>query len=124
MQRTDYGYPQSGGEVAIALTPAKSLTGHWCRGGDYLGATIQVIPHVTNAIKDFIRDGHIGLDGSLPVNTHGGLLGEGYIHGVNNLLEGVRQIRGTAVNQIPGDGPVLVTAGTGVPTSGLILSAS
>src|SRR5947208_1037455 len=26
------------------------------RRGDYLGATIQVIPHVTNAIKDFIRD--------------------------------------------------------------------
>src|ERR1700694_3517667 len=27
------------------------------RRGDYLGATIQVIPHVTNAIKDFIREG-------------------------------------------------------------------
>ena len=26
------------------------------RRGDYLGATIQVIPHVTNAIKDFVRD--------------------------------------------------------------------
>ena len=25
------------------------------RRGDYLGATVQVIPHVTNAIKDFIR---------------------------------------------------------------------
>jgi len=30
------------------------------RRGDYLGATIQVIPHVTNAIKDFIRDGNDG----------------------------------------------------------------
>ena len=28
------------------------------RRGDYLGATIQVIPHVTNAIKDFVRDGN------------------------------------------------------------------
>src|SRR6201988_1906607 len=28
------------------------------RRGDYLGATVQVIPHVTNAIKDFIRDGN------------------------------------------------------------------
>jgi CTP synthase len=32
------------------------------RHGDYLGATIQVIPHVTNAIKDFIRDGSEGFD--------------------------------------------------------------
>jgi CTP synthase len=32
------------------------------RRGDYLGATIQVIPHVTNAIKDFIREGSEGFD--------------------------------------------------------------
>ena len=44
MQRTDYGYPQSSGEVALALTPAKSLTGHWCPGGDYVGA-IYAVPH-------------------------------------------------------------------------------
>ncbi len=44
MQRTDYGYPQPGGEVALALTPAKSHTRHWCPGGDYLGA-IYAVPH-------------------------------------------------------------------------------
>ena len=32
------------------------------RRGDYLGATIQVIPHVTNAIKDFIREGNEDCD--------------------------------------------------------------
>ena len=32
------------------------------RRGDYLGATIQVIPHVTNAIKDFIREGNDDFD--------------------------------------------------------------
>src|SRR5437016_4795578 len=32
------------------------------RRGDYLGATVQVIPHVTNAIKDFIREGNEGFD--------------------------------------------------------------
>jgi CTP synthase len=32
------------------------------RKGDYLGATIQVVPHVTNAIKDFIREGNEGYD--------------------------------------------------------------
>lgn len=61
--------------------------------------------------RDFIADGHIGRGGSLPVNTNGGLLGEGYIHGVNNIIEGVRQLRGTAANQIDGARHVLVTAG-------------
>ena len=73
--------------------------------------------------RDFIRDGAIELGGRLPVNTHGGQLGEAYIHGMNGIAEGVRQVRGTAVNQVPGAEHVLVTAGTGVPTSGLILAA-
>ena len=42
---------------------------------------------------------------------------------MNGIAEGVRQVRGTAVNQVPGAEHVLVTAGTGVPTSGLILAA-
>src|SRR4029077_16145324 len=33
--------------------------------------------------KDFIGDGHLGRDGKLPCNTNGGLIGEGYIHGLN-----------------------------------------
>ena len=71
--------------------------------------------------KDFIRDGRIEIGGELPINTHGGQLGEAYIHGMNGIAEGVRQVRGTAVNQVPDVEHVLVTAGTGVPTSGLIL---
>ena len=73
--------------------------------------------------KDFIADGAIELGGRLPVNTHGGQLGEAYLHGMNGIAEGVRQVRGTAVNQVPDVANVLVTAGTGVPTSGLVLSA-
>lgn len=71
--------------------------------------------------KDFIRDGRIEIGGALPINTHGGQLGEAYIHGMNGITEGVRQVRGTAVNQVPNVEHVLVTAGTGVPTSGIIL---
>ena len=71
--------------------------------------------------RNFIADGAIELGGRLPLNPHGGQLGEGYLHGMNGIAEAVRQVRGTSVNQVPGDGPVLVTAGTGVPTSGLIL---
>ncbi|WP_214323628.1 lipid-transfer protein [Nonomuraea sediminis] len=74
--------------------------------------------------KDYLRDGGIELDGRLPVNPHGGQLGEAYIHGMNGIAEAVRQIRGTSVNQVSGVRNVLVTAGTGVPTSGLILSGN
>ena len=71
--------------------------------------------------RHFIAGGAIEIGGRLPINTHGGQLGEAYIHGVNGIAEAVRQVRGSSVNQVPGDGPVLVTAGTGVPTSGLVL---
>jgi acetyl-CoA acetyltransferase len=71
--------------------------------------------------KDFIRDGNIELGGRLPINTNGGQLGEAYIHGMNGIAEGVRLIRGTSTNQPEDVEHVLVTAGTMVPTSALIL---
>ncbi|MFJ9389299.1 lipid-transfer protein [Nocardioides sp. NPDC101246] len=74
--------------------------------------------------KDFVRDGAIELGGRLPINTHGGQLGEAYLHGMNGIAEGVRQVRGTSVNQVADAARVLVTAGTGVPTSGLVLTSS
>lgn len=74
--------------------------------------------------KDFIKDGNIEIGGDLPVNTHGGQLGEAYIHGLNGVAEAVRQVRGTSVNQVADVENVLVTAGTGVPTSGAILAAA
>ncbi|MEN8182868.1 MAG: lipid-transfer protein, partial [Myxococcota bacterium] len=71
--------------------------------------------------KDFVKDGGIELGGYLPTNPHGGQLGEAYIHGMNGVAEGVRQVRGTSVNPVGGVEHVVVTAGTGVPTSGVIL---
>ncbi len=44
----------------------------------------------------------IGLDSPLPVNTHGGHLADGYVHGMTGVVEAVRQVRGTATNQVPG----------------------
>ena len=73
--------------------------------------------------KDFATVERLSLGGELPINTSGGLLGEAYIHGMNGITECVRQLRGTSVNQVPDVEHVLVTAGTGVPTSGLILRA-
>ena len=72
--------------------------------------------------RDFIADGNIEMGGDLPINTHGGQLGEAYIHGLNGIAEAVRQVRGTSVNQVEAVTNVLVTAGAGVPTSGLVLS--
>jgi hypothetical protein len=43
---------------------------------------------------------------------------------MNGVAEGVRQVRGSSVNQVEGAQTVLVTAGTGVPTSGLLLAAA
>jgi len=60
--------------------------------------------------KHFIADGNLALDGALPTNTNGGLIGEGYIHGLNLVLEAVRQLRGTAVNQVPDARQILVTS--------------
>ena len=59
--------------------------------------------------------------GSLPSNTSGGCLSEAYVHGMNLVLEGVRQVRGESVNQLPRCETVLVTSGNGVPTSALVL---
>jgi acetyl-CoA acetyltransferase len=61
--------------------------------------------------KDFLAAGNLELDGRLPLNTHGGHLGEAYIHGINHLTEAVRQLRGTAANQVAHPEHVLVTAG-------------
>jgi acetyl-CoA acetyltransferase len=60
--------------------------------------------------------------GSIPINTAGGGLSEAYIHGFNNLLEGVRQMRGTSTSQVAGAETCLVTAGpSAMPSSALIL---
>ena len=59
--------------------------------------------------KDFVKGGNITVDGALPVNTNGGLIGEAYIHGMNNITEAVRQVRGTAANQVQSVEHVLVS---------------
>jgi len=65
--------------------------------------------------KDFIADGNLALDGRLPCNTNGGLIGEGYIHGLNLATEATRQLRGTAIHQVAGAQHALVSASrTGV----------
>jgi acetyl-CoA acetyltransferase len=61
-------------------------------------------------------------EGALPCNTSGGGLSEAYVHGMNLIAEGVRQIRGTSTAQVKDANLCLVTSGAGVPTSALVLA--
>jgi acetyl-CoA acetyltransferase len=71
----------------------------------------------------FVAEGNIRWKtGSVPVNTHGGNLSEGYVIGMTHIREAVEQLRGTAVNQVEGAELALVTGGTSLlPMSGTLL---
>jgi acetyl-CoA acetyltransferase len=69
----------------------------------------------------FTEGGALELGGRLPVNTSGGSLSEAYIHGMNLVTEGVRQIRGTSTAQVPGADVCLVTSAAPVPSGAILL---
>ncbi|MGM0435434.1 MAG: CTP synthase [Bacillota bacterium] len=60
------------------------------RKGDYLGATVQVIPHVTNAIKEALQKGARSSDADIVITEIGGTVGD-----IESLpfLEAIRQMR-------------------------------
>jgi acetyl-CoA acetyltransferase len=66
------------------------------------------------SVGDYFRDGRATYGGDVVVNPHGGLLSEGYIHGLNHHYEAAVQLRGHAgVRQVPDANLALVTAGAG-----------
>jgi acetyl-CoA acetyltransferase len=70
----------------------------------------------------FVEQGSIRVaGGTIPVNTHGGNLSEAYIIGITHIVEGVRQLRGTAVNQIRDAEIALVSGGPGPPPLSAVL---
>jgi acetyl-CoA acetyltransferase len=57
----------------------------------------------------FVEDGNIRVGGGLPINTSGGLLSETGMPGMQHVIEGVRQVRGSSPNQVPGASTVVVS---------------
>lgn len=72
---------------------------------------------------ELVRSGSTLPSGALPVNPHGGLLSEGYVHGLNNVLEAVRQLRGTASSQVESPHVALCTGFGGSYGSATILES-
>jgi acetyl-CoA acetyltransferase len=65
-------------------------------------------------VGDYFAEGRATYGGDVVVNPHGGLLSEGYIHGLNHHYEAVLQLRGAAgARQVPDARLALVTAGAG-----------
>ncbi|HEV3497461.1 MAG TPA: acetyl-CoA acetyltransferase [Actinomycetes bacterium] len=71
----------------------------------------------------FVRSGATRLDGSLPTNTHGGLLAEGYLHGMNTVAEAALQVQGRGgERQAPRHEVCVVTSGALMDGSALVLT--
>jgi acetyl-CoA acetyltransferase len=76
------------------------------------------------AAGEMIRSGATRLRGELPVNTNGGLLCEGYLHGMNTVAEAVLQIQGRCgERQVPTANAGVVTSGAMMDGSALVLTA-
>jgi acetyl-CoA acetyltransferase len=70
----------------------------------------------------YAQGGGLGRGGALPVNTHGGLLSEAYIHGFNHVIEAVEQLRGeSGGRQVPDAHVALTTAGAMTCGSAMVL---
>lgn len=100
--------------------------------------TIQIYDHFTGmtfiTLEDFgfcrpgegpayVGAGHLAWPrGQMPMNTAGGSLSEAYLHGLNHLVEGVRQLRGESTSQVSDARVCLITGGGGIsPSSAAIL---
>lgn len=74
------------------------------------------------AAQDFTLENLTAPHGKLPVNTSGGHLAEGFIHGMNGAVETIRQLRGESANPVPGARTCLLIGGPGAPSGSAIFA--
>jgi acetyl-CoA acetyltransferase len=72
--------------------------------------------------EDFTLENLTAPNGKLPINTSGGHLAEGFIHGMNCAVEAVRQLRGESSNPVPGARTCLLIGGPGAPSGSAIFA--
>lgn len=93
---------------------------------NFTGTTLIAIADIgfcdADGVEEFVAGGNLvqGV-GRMPINTSGGNLAEAYIHGLQLLVEAVRQIRGTSTRQVEDVRLSLYVAGPGTPPSSAVL---
>lgn len=66
---------------------------------------------------EFIRyENLVAPRGKLPINTSGGNMGQGFVHGIGLAIEAIRVLRGESTNPVPGARTCLLAGGPGAPT--------
>ena len=92
------------------------------------GVLMSLVEHglvkAEEANEFLIPENLLAPSGKMPLNTSGGNLAECYMHGLELVIESVRQIRGTAINQVPRNDAAIIMGGPMVtPVSSLILGS-
>ena len=92
------------------------------------GVLMSLVEHGLVAAEDanevLVKDNLLAPTGKMPLNTSGGNLAECYMHGLELVIESVRQIRGTAINQVPRNDTAIIMGGPMVtPVSSIILGS-
>jgi acetyl-CoA acetyltransferase len=93
-------------------------------GGVLMSLVEHGLVRAEEANEVLVTENLLAPSGRMPLNTSGGNLAECYMHGLELVIEAVRQIRGVAINQVPRNDTAIVIGGPMVtPVSSIILGS-